>query len=118
MSNIRAHYEQSRHNLIFKESPFVKDLKLKQLQPAKEKLQREILAVKAEITRVQELKKQGIKMNGTRHTYVHLHRVKTSSIRKKRKEALFAIIFQTETAKTAPRHFTTLTAAGFRNHDW
>jgi len=59
MSNIRARYQQSRSNFIFKESAYGKNSQLKSLQPTKEKLQREILAVKTEITRIQTLKKQG-----------------------------------------------------------
>lgn len=62
MSNIRAHYSQARSNFIFKPSPHAKDHQLKKLQPTKEKYQREILAVKSEITRIQALKKQGVKM--------------------------------------------------------
>jgi thermostable 8-oxoguanine DNA glycosylase len=59
MSNIRARYQQSRSNFIFKESAYVKNSELKSLQPSKEKLQREILATKTEISRAQTLKKQG-----------------------------------------------------------
>jgi hypothetical protein len=62
MSNIRAHYSQARSNIIFKPSPHAKDHQLKKLQPTKEKYQREILAVKSEITRIQALKKQGVTM--------------------------------------------------------
>ncbi len=65
MANIRAHYSQARSNFIFKPSPHAKDHQLKKLQPTKEKLQREILAVKTEITRIQALKKQGVKMVNT-----------------------------------------------------
>lgn len=61
MSTIRAHYQQSRANLLFKESAWNKDHQLKQLQPTKEKLQRQILGLRTEITRVQALKKQGVK---------------------------------------------------------
>ena len=60
MSNIRAHYEQSRANFLFKQSPHTKDHQLKKLQPTKEKLQKEMLHVRAEIARVKALKKQGI----------------------------------------------------------
>ncbi len=65
MSTIRSHYEQSRGNFFFKESAHHKDHQLKKLQPTKEKLQKEILAVKAEIIRIQALKKQGVKMVNT-----------------------------------------------------
>ncbi len=67
MSNIRARYEQSRSNFIFKESAYSKNSQLKKLQPTKEKLQKEILAVKTEITRIQALKKQGVTTVNTRH---------------------------------------------------
>jgi hypothetical protein len=62
MSTIRAHYEQSRSNLFFKQSAHSKDHQLKKLQPTKEKLQQEILAIRTEITRIQALKRQGVKM--------------------------------------------------------
>ncbi len=67
MSNIRAHYEQSRANFFFKQSAHNKDYQLKKLQPTKEKLQKEILIVKTEIARVQALKKQGVTTVITRH---------------------------------------------------
>lgn len=60
MSNIRAHYNQARANIIFKPSAHTKDHQLKKLQPTKEKLQTEILHVRAEIARAKALKKQGI----------------------------------------------------------
>jgi hypothetical protein len=62
MINIWAHYSQARSNFIFKPSPHAEDHQLKKLQPIKEKLQREILDVKAEFARIQALKKQGEKM--------------------------------------------------------
>ena len=62
MSNIRAHYQQSRTNLFPGSSAtWWKNHHLKQHQPRKEKLQGEILAVKTEIARIQALKKQGVK---------------------------------------------------------
>jgi len=66
MSSIRAHYSQARSNWIFKPSPHAKDRELRKLQPTKEKLQAEIQAVRAEITRMQGLKKQGIKLVNTK----------------------------------------------------
>ena len=62
MSNIRAHYQQSRTNLfVGSGANWRKNHSLKQHQPRKEKLQGEILAVKREIARIQALKKQGVK---------------------------------------------------------
>lgn len=60
MSNIRAHYSQARSNHFFKPSSHAKNHQLHKLQPDKEKLQAHIQAVRAEIIRVQALKKQGI----------------------------------------------------------
>jgi hypothetical protein len=67
MSNIRAHYQQSRSNFIFKETAYGKNSQLKSLQPTKEKLQREILAVKTELTRIQTLKRQGVTKVNIQH---------------------------------------------------
>ena len=62
MSNIRAHYQQSRTNLFpGSGATWWKNHHLKQHQPRKEKLQGEILAVKTESARIQALKKQGVK---------------------------------------------------------
>ena len=64
MSNIRAHYQQSRTNWLVgvdSTAKWRKNYYLKQHQPSKEKLQGEILAVKTEIARIQALKKQGVK---------------------------------------------------------
>jgi hypothetical protein len=59
MANIRAHYSQSRSNLISKPSRHSKDQQLRKLQPIKEQLQAEIQALIVEIARIQEAKAQG-----------------------------------------------------------
>lgn len=57
MANIRAAYSQAQSNLIFKPSRHHKDAQLRKLEPRKQQLSAQILAVSQEIALIQAGKK-------------------------------------------------------------
>ena len=53
MANIRAKYSQGQSNIFLKPSRYRKDKLLRKLEPKKEQLQAQILAISQEIARLQ-----------------------------------------------------------------